>query len=245
MILGFLFGLTCHGTDTTVKIHPAILKVQGLLRKIDDLQLPDSSRRDVESILVRQATRELDDALPWQRGHGRRTDALARAMGTMIGLSCDALHDLALASLLHDIGLLGLPAHLVAHRRYLESQSYATIQCHPRIGTQWLEPFRFLRKASVIIAHHHERWDGSGYPYGLRGAFIPLEARVLAIADAFDAIQVPGVDDSEVRDQVAYRIVNVASGTQFDPNLVALLGNCLTQAERERAFGVTSVDRGP
>lgn len=220
-------------TNQTMKIHPAVLKIQKLLRKIDDLSLPDSSRRDIERILVRQATRELDDALPWQRGHGRRTAALAQTIGSMIGLSCDALHHLTLASLLHDIGLLGISAHPHSPRAYLDSQSYVVIQCHPRIGAQWLEPFRFLRKASVIIAHHHERWDGSGYPYGLRGTFIPLEARVLVIADAFDAIQVPEVQNSELRDRVAYRIMKVAAGTQFDPELIALCGICLTQTDRE------------
>jgi HD-GYP domain-containing protein (c-di-GMP phosphodiesterase class II) len=221
-----------------MKIHPTVLKIQGLLRKIDNLQLPDASRRDLESILVRQATRELDDALPYQQGHGRRTAALARAIGCIIGLPCDALHHLTLASLLHDIGLLGLPAHLASHHRYLDSESYSVIQCHPRIGAQWLEPFRFLRKASVIIAHHHERWDGSGYPYGLRGSFIPLEARVLSIADAFDAIQVPGADDSGIRNGVAYRILKVAAGTQFDPELIALCGTCLTQTDREILINV-------
>ena len=217
-------------TNTTMKIHPVVLKIQKLLRKIDDLSLPDSSRRDIERILVRQATRELDDALPWQRGHGRRTAALAQTIGSIIGLSCDALHHLTLASLLHDIGLLGVSAHPASHRGYVDSQSYAAIQCHPRIGAQWLEPFRFLQKASVIIAHHHERWDGSGYPYGLRGTFIPLEARVLAIADAFDAIQVPGASDSEIRDRVAYRILKVAAATQFDPELIASFGDYLSQA---------------
>jgi response regulator RpfG family c-di-GMP phosphodiesterase len=218
--------------DRTINAHPTLLKIQGMLRKIDELQLPDSSRRDIESILVRQATRELDPALPCQWGHGRRTAVLARAMGFVIGLSCDALHHLTLASLLHDIGLLALPAH-TCHQRYLDSRSYSDIQCHPRIGAEWLEPFRFLRKASVIIAHHHERWDGSGYPYGLRGNFIPLEARVLSIADAFDAIQVPGAGDLGNRNRVAYRILKVAAGTQFDPELVALSGVCLTLTDRE------------
>jgi response regulator RpfG family c-di-GMP phosphodiesterase len=221
-----------------MKIHPAVLKIQRLLCKIDDLQLPDTSRRNTESILLRQATKELDHALPWQRGHGRRTAALALAIGSLASLSFEALHHLTLASLLHDIGLLALPSHLAAHRGYVDSASFAAIQCHPRIGSQWLEPFRFLRKASVIIAHHHERWDGSGYPYGLRGAFIPLEARVLSIADAFDAIQVPGALDVSDRDRVAYRILKVAAGTQFDPELVALCEPCLTQTDREMVIDV-------
>jgi len=220
----------------TMNIPLAALKIQGLLRKIDDLQLPDSSRHDVESILVRQAARELDHALPWQWGHGRRTTTLARAIGSRAGLTFDALHHLTLASLLHDIGLLALPAQLAGQHRYVDSQSYAAIQCHPRIGAQWLEPFRFLRKASVIIAHHHERWDGSGYPYGIRGAFIPLEARVLSIADAFDAIKVPDAVDQKTRNRVAYRILKVASGTQFDPSLVELCGDCLAKDKSRNRF---------
>jgi response regulator RpfG family c-di-GMP phosphodiesterase len=222
--------------DMAMKTHPIILNIQGLLRKIDDLQPPDSFRRDIESILVRQVARELDYALPCQRGHGRRTAALGRAIGSIAGLSEDALHHLVLASLLHDIGLLSLPPPLASHSGYLDSPSYAALQCHPRTAAQWLQPFRFLREASVIIAHHHERWDGSGYPYGIRGSFIPIEARVLSIADAFDAIQVPGTVDPTTRDRVAYRILKVASGTQFDPELVALCESCLTQQIAKMRF---------
>ena len=218
----------------TTELHPSISPIQNLLGKIDRLRLPEPSRRDIESILVRQVAGELDHALPWQWGHGRRTAVLAVGMGSLAGLSHDTLHHLKLASLLHDIGLLALP-DLASHPEYLDSRGYATIQCHPRIGAQWLEPFRFLKKASVIIAHHHERWDGAGYPYGIRGTFIPIEARILAIADAFDAIQVPAVDTA-ARDRVAYRILKVASGTQFDPDLVVLCGNCLIQKDREIVF---------
>jgi response regulator RpfG family c-di-GMP phosphodiesterase len=85
-----------------------------------------------------------------------------------------------------------------------------------------LEPFSFLGEATTLIAHHHERWDGSGYPYGIRGEFIPLGARILAIADAFDAMQIPGISDYAVRNTIALRILHVASGTQFDPNLVRI-----------------------
>ena len=137
-------------TDTTMKIHPAVLRIQRLLRKIDDLSLPDSSRRDIERILVRQATKELDDALPWQREHGRRTAALALAIGARIGLHCDALHHLRLASLLHDIGLLGVSAHPASHSGYVDSQSYAAIQCHPRIGAQWLNRSDFSAKLQSL-----------------------------------------------------------------------------------------------
>ena len=205
------------------QIHPGIITIQGMLRKIDRLRLPIASRRDVVSILVRQVSKEIDRALPWQTGHGRRTAAISELIGQAVGLTTDELHDLKHAALLHDIGLLMLPAYLAESRDSLDSESYVAIQNHPRLGASLLDPFCFLREASVLIAHHHERWDGSGYPYGIRGKFIPLGARILAIADAFDAIKIPHVRCPDIRRDIALRILRVASGTQFDPHLVRVL----------------------
>jgi len=199
---------------------PVIQKIQRLLRKIDRLQLPALSRRDVESILVRQVTHELDRALSWQAGHGCRTATTALMIGRALGLHADQLHDLTLAALLHDIGLLALPADLIEFRGHLNQESYVVVQNHSRFGAALLEPFSFLGAASILIAHHHERWDGSGYPYGIRGPFIPLGARILSIADAFDSIHVPNTLDSDARSKIALRILRVASGTQFDPEMV-------------------------
>ncbi len=204
-------------------IHLGIITIQGMLRKIDRLQLPLASRRDVESILVRQVGKEIDRALPWQAGHGRRTAAISLLIGQAVGLTSGELHDLTLAALLHDIGLLKLPPHLMSSSDCLEPESYVAIQNHPRLGALLLEPFFFLREATVLIAHHHERWDGSGYPYGIRGRFIPLGARILAVADAYDAIRIPEVSNRVVRNTIALRIIRVAAGTQFDPELVEVL----------------------
>lgn len=204
-------------------------RIQLALRTIDSLRLPDSNRPHAQTVLVRCVAKMMDRALPWQQGHGERTAALAETIGSAAGLCQQDLHHLTLASLLHDIGLLTLGSDQDPAGQP-DIQSYAAIQSHPRAGAEWLEPFRFLRNASVIIAHHHERWDGSGYPYGIRGTFIPLEARILAIADAFDAIQVPTVTDQNIRDRAAYRILTVAAGTQFDPELVEICGHCLRGA---------------
>ena len=207
-----------------------------MLKKIDALPIPPAFRPTVETILVRQAAKMMDRALPWQRGHGRRTAALARRIGACTDLSLESLHHLTLAALLHDIGLLALPPDLVQQTGCLDVQSYAARQSHPRLGAEWLEPYRFLRRASVIIAHHHERWDGSGYPYGIRGTFIPIEARVLAIADALDAIQVPGATDQQERNSTAYRILTVGAGTHFDPHLVEACRHSLQRSNLIFAF---------
>jgi HD-GYP domain-containing protein (c-di-GMP phosphodiesterase class II) len=212
--------------STREAVNPAVQNVQCLLKKIDQLRLPASSRRDVESILVRQASKEIDRALPWQAGHGRRTAAIALQLAQAASMDPDACHQLKLAAFLHDLGLLMLPFHLPKGPEALSPDCYAAVQNHSRLGAQLLEPFSFLREASTFIAHHHERWDGSGYPYGIRGQFIPLGARILSLADAYDAIQVPEVDDRLLRNRIAMRILRVAAGTQFDPELVELLATC-------------------
>ena len=226
MILGSVFpgGPFMH-VHTPNEIGPVVLKITALLQKIDRLQLPPASRRDVESILVRQVSQEIDRELPWRAGHQRRTAAVATVIGQAVALDRDEMHHLKLAALLHDIGLLMLPPHLMfmSCTDSLEPESYVAIQNHSRLGATLLEPFSFLRGASILIAHHHERWDGSGYPYGIRGEFIPLGTRILSMADAFEAIQVPGVSDQAVRDRIALRILRVAAGTQFDPHLVSIL----------------------
>ena len=155
-------------------IHPRVITIQAILRKIDCLRLPIASRRDVESIFVRQVSKEIDRALPWQANHGRRTAAITLLIGEAVGLTPGELHDLKLAAFLHDIGLLMLPHDLTIGVNRLDPESYVTVQNHPRLGASLLEPFFFLREATVLVAHHHERWGGSGYPYGIRGRFIPL-----------------------------------------------------------------------
>jgi HD-GYP domain-containing protein (c-di-GMP phosphodiesterase class II) len=225
--------------QTYEHIHPGVVTIQTMFRKIDHLRLPLASHRDVERILVRQVSKEIDRVLPWQYGHGHRTAEISVLIGQAVGLTPDELHDLELAALLHDIGLLMLPAHLARNRDPLEPESYVAIQNHSRLGATLLEPFFFLREASVLVAHHHERWDGSGYPYGIRGRFIPLGARILAIADAFDAIQIPDVPCPDTRNKIALRILRVASGTQFDPTLVPVLRRLLARTiheDRREAF---------
>lgn len=205
------------------QIHPVIITVQRMLQKIDCLRLPLASRRDVESILVRQVGKEIDRALPRQASHGRRTAAISLLIGRAVGMSTGELHDLKLAAFLHDIGLLRLPARLIAAKEPLESEDYVALQNHSRLGATLLEPFSFLKEASILIAHHHERWDGSGYPYGIRGRFIPFGSRILSIADAFDATRIPEVSNRVVRNTIALRILRVAAGSQFDPELVDAL----------------------
>jgi HD-GYP domain-containing protein (c-di-GMP phosphodiesterase class II) len=157
---------------------------------------------------------------PRLRRHGIRTSQYAVMLGEAYGLSPGKLRDLHFAGLLHDIGQLTLPEALRCKEGPLTSEEYVQVQCHPRAGAELLVSFAFLQRAALWIAHHHERWDGTGYPYGLRGRFIPLGARMLAVADTFDAIVASDSRQRERATDAALRILEVVAGSQLDPDLV-------------------------
>ena len=154
------------------------------------------------------------------KGHGIRTARYAVALGNAAGLSPTELNDLCLASLLHDIGLLTVPRELLDKEEPLAAEEYTLVQSHPRAGAELLAPIPVLRVASLWIAHHHERWDGFGYPYGLRGELIPLGARILAVADTFDALMSSQPYRHALDRESAVRTLQELAGSQLDPRLV-------------------------
>jgi HD-GYP domain-containing protein (c-di-GMP phosphodiesterase class II) len=154
------------------------------------------------------------------KGHGIRTARYAVTLGRAVGLSATELNDLCLASLLHDIGLLTVPQTLLEKDGMLTAEEYALVQSHSRAGAELLEPIPFLRVPALWIAHHHERWDGFGYPYGLRGSLIPLGARILAIADTFDSLVSPHWNGQSHDTKSALCLLQLLAGSQLDPELV-------------------------
>ncbi len=166
-----------------------------------------------------------DAADRYLKGHGIRTARYAVPLGSAAALSASELNDLCLASLLHDIGRLTLPKALLEKNGPLSEAEYALVQSHPRSGAELLAPIPALRRPALWIAHHHERWDGFGYPYGLRGEFIPLGARILAVADTFDTLTSPQPYRQALDKESAARLLRELAGSQLDPHLVdAFLG---------------------
>ncbi len=204
--------------------------LQAFLKKIDELQLPPVSQREMELMLSEQAAVLMESFTRHNPGHGRRTARSCVLLGRALELTAEELHDLALAGLLHDAGLLTLEPALLTRPDTWDAEDYARVQSHPRIGADLLSSFAFLTSAAHTVAHHHERWDGSGYPFGLRGPFIPLGARVLAIADAYDAIQLPQGTDPRLKQDTALRILKVGAASQFDPTLVDLFVSAVKEA---------------
>ena len=153
-------------------------------------------------------------------GHSRRVNTYAVALAEAIGLSPDKVSRVSTAALLHDIGKIGIPDEVLNKKTKLTAENWEAIKAHPRLGTNIVSNIPQLLRCADSILYHHERWDGSGYPEGLKGEQIPLESRILAIADSFEAMSSarpyrPALSREEVMEEL-----RKGTGTQFDPSLV-------------------------
>jgi ribonuclease P protein subunit RPR2 len=125
---------------------------------------------------------------PYTRGHSERVGAWGGRLAAALGLLPAEIDTITQAGLLHDLGKIGVPETVLRKRGPLERDEWALMRNHPVVGAQIVAPFEFFAGGALVIRHHHERWDGSGYPDGLLGAAIPLGARIVAVADVFDAL---------------------------------------------------------
>jgi putative nucleotidyltransferase with HDIG domain len=154
------------------------------------------------------------------REHSERVVRFSNFLGRELGLNGTEMKSLEAGALLHDIGKIGIPDAILHKPGRLTSQEWTTMREHPLLGSRILRGIGFLEQASLIVLQHHERWDGKGYPYGLRGTEINRNARIFAVADAFDAmisdrVYRPGRTIAEATEELKRR-----SGQQFDPEVI-------------------------
>jgi hypothetical protein len=153
-------------------------------------------------------------------GHSVKVCEYSVKLAKKIGLSDDEISNIMKASILHDIGKMGIPDNILLKPGSLSKDEYNTIMTHPEIGCSILSRVRGLEDILPLILYHHERVDGTGYPYGLRGDKIPIGARIIAIADAYDAMTSNRPYRKALVKKEAKKRLLEASGTQFDPELV-------------------------
>lgn len=153
-------------------------------------------------------------------GHVERVTRYAVATGKEMGLGSEELRYLWVASLLHDVGKIGVPDHILKKAGPLTPEEYEVMKRHPQIGAQIVERSSFLRPALPGVLHHQERWDGSGYPAGLKAKEISLQGRILSVADTFDAIVSTRPYRGRRTAQAAVDELRRCAGTQFDPEVV-------------------------
>jgi len=165
--------------------------------------------------------------------HLRRVRVYALELGARMGLGPLDLQSLRAAALLHDIGKLAVPEYIISKPGKLTPEEFEKMKIHPVVGAQILEQVQFPYPVVPIVMSHHEKWDGSGYPNGLKGEEIPLGARILSAVDCLDAL----ASDRQYRRALpldeAMKIVAAEAGLAFDPAVVKLLGECYAELERK------------
>ena len=154
--------------------------------------------------------------------HSDRVMRMAVGLGRLAGVQGEALRNLGFGALLHDIGKLALPDSVLIKPGKLDDEEMAVMRQHPQLGHELLQRVDFLREAGDIPHSHHERWDGSGYPQGLRGAAIPLAARIFSVVDVWDALITARVYKPAWPEAQVLDYLRQAAGSQLDPDLVAL-----------------------
>jgi excisionase family DNA binding protein/putative nucleotidyltransferase with HDIG domain len=155
-------------------------------------------------------------------GHSRRVARYAGAMGEALGFSPESQRTLELAALLHDVGKILISEQILGKPGKLTDQETYLIRQHPEMGEKIVGQVEFLRETKPFIRHHHERFDGLGYPDGLSGESIPLEARIIFIAEAFDSLRSDSSYHRARNIQEALAEMERGAGTQFDPEVLTI-----------------------
>jgi diguanylate cyclase (GGDEF)-like protein/PAS domain S-box-containing protein len=204
--------------DSSV-VHDKSSDIKLLKGKIEKLN-KRANQSLTEAILAFAKTIELKDHYTGE--HVEITGHYATMIANKIGLSKDEVELIRQASMLHDLGKIGVSEKILLKKSKLSSKEFEEIKRHPQIGADILRPIHFLHGLIPYIFYHHERWDGKGYPSGIKGEEIPVGARIIALADVYQALTSDRPYRRGYSKPKAIKIIKEGSGTQFDPRIAAI-----------------------
>ncbi|MBA2519949.1 MAG: HD domain-containing protein, partial [Chloroflexia bacterium] len=209
-------------------ILPAVL-VQYTLRR--EVQLRADTRASLEAMADMIELRD-----PYTAGHSKRVATLARMLAVRLGLTGEEADLIETAGRVHDIAKVAISEAVLLKPGPLTSAEWVEMESHPVKGAEVIHRFAGYRECEALVRHHHERWDGAGYPDGLAGEAIPLGARILAVADSFDALSSSRPYRSALGQETVLRMLEEGAGTQWDRRVVGEL----VAYQREREAPVTA-----
>jgi diguanylate cyclase (GGDEF)-like protein len=224
---GALYWSKQHGKNRSCLYSPSVVRIYS----------PDELERETERNARLRAAKNLvrfvDARDPSTATHSEVVSALAEAIGLELGVEAEMVDHLRLAGLLHDVGKIGLPDAILKAPRRLTDEEFAIVKRHPEFGHSLLDGLG-IEPVEDWVLHHHEHWDGSGYPDGLAGEAIPLGARIILVADAFEAITADRPYRPAQSEEAAVEELRDKSGSQFDADVVEALVRHLEQARAPR-----------
>ena len=178
-------------------------------------ELKEAHLAIMKALIVSEEARD-----PYISGHSRRVTKYAMAIADKMDMDEDEKKHLEYAGYLHDIGKIGISDAILHKPGKLDKDEWEVIKRHPVVGVDILEPLNFLPKEKKMIRHHHERYDGGGYPDGLKGGDIPFGSRILCVADSFDAMNSNRPYRPPMSREKIVSELETSRGTQFDPKIV-------------------------
>ena len=233
------------GWGALLFMPPAYLIYYALLVRSDKMRNEMQHVRDLnrlnDSIITSLAT-AIDAKDRYTHKHINRVREYAVAVSEALGLTNDELEAVRIAALLHDIGKLGIPEKILCKPGKLTSEEFEIIKSHVEIGVTILEPVQFPWPVVPVVASHHERWDGLGYPHGQKGEEIPIGARIVSLVDVFDALTSDRPYRKAMPKTKALEILRESAGSQFDPRVVAAFEQILPAAEARIAVAEAAAD---
>jgi putative nucleotidyltransferase with HDIG domain len=198
------------------QIHLEELAAQRAVELDETLEeVENSYRATLKALIQALETRDFETL-----GHSERVVTFSLRLGHEVGLNKEALKNLELGALLHDIGKIGVPDAILRKPAALTEDEWDKMKLHPLHGQRILRNIGFLETARRLVVQHHEKWDGSGYPFGLRGEEIDLGARIFAVVDAFDAMISDRIYRRGRSFEAALEEIQKCAGTHFDPAIV-------------------------
>ncbi len=198
--------------------------VHARLQRSDELMLAQLKSAYKQSLFVLANAIEARDS--YTHAHMKRLSDYAKALATELGWDDNQVEALEFGAILHDIGKIYIPETVLCKDGKLTEDEWVEMRKHPEVGARMIRDIPYLASALPMVLYHHERWDGDGYPEGLEGESIPASARLLAVADAFDAMTSDRPYRGALSPETAYHEIINGSGKQFDPTMVDALARC-------------------
>lgn len=206
--------------------------VNARLQRADELMFAQLKSAYKDSLFVLANAIEARDS--YTHAHMKRLSDYAFALAVELNWDQTQLEALEFGAILHDIGKIYIPEAVLCKNGKLSDDEWTEMRKHPEVGARMIRDIPYLASAVPMVLYHHERWDGNGYPEGLGGEDIPVSARLLSVADAFDAMTSDRPYREALSADVAYQEIVDGSGKQFDPNMVDALMRCWEAGEFQR-----------